>query len=247
MHLYFIRHAQSTNNALYAETGSTAGRASDPPLTALGERQAQYLAAHLARRNGAAASRWDRHNHHGYQFTCVYTSLMRRAVHTGTILTEALEVPLQAWPEIHERGGIFEEDPETGESRGLRGQGRGFYQRHYPRLALPASLTDAGWWGRDRETTEEMAHRAAAVFAGLMERHGDSDDRVAFISHGGFYQAFLTAVLGCSPQTERLPFAATRLWFTLNNTGITRIDFDRDRISLVYHNRLHHLPADKIT
>jgi 2,3-bisphosphoglycerate-dependent phosphoglycerate mutase len=247
MHLYFIRHAQSTNNALYVETGSSAGRSPDPPLTPLGEHQAALLAEHLAAQNGSPASQWDRHGHHGYQFTHVYTSLMIRAVHTGSILAEALDAPLLAWPEIHERGGIFEEDPVSGVSRGLGGQGRAFFQTRFPRLMLPATVSEAGWWGRDRETTEEMSRRAAEVFAALVARHAGSEDRVALISHGGFYQAFMATVLGYPMRTDSLPGETARVWFTINNTGITRVDFSEDRVRLIYHNQLQHLPADKIT
>ena len=44
MQLYIIRHAQSYNNALTDWTE----RVSDPPLTELGEQQADLLAAYLA-------------------------------------------------------------------------------------------------------------------------------------------------------------------------------------------------------
>jgi 2,3-bisphosphoglycerate-dependent phosphoglycerate mutase len=36
MQLYLIRHAQSTNNVLWSETGGGEGRVADPELTAVG-------------------------------------------------------------------------------------------------------------------------------------------------------------------------------------------------------------------
>ncbi len=38
-----------------------------------------------------------------------------------------------------------------------------------------------------------------------------------------------------------------RLWFTLQNTAITRVDFFPDRTDFVYHNRVNFLPRDLIT
>lgn len=248
MQLYFIRHAQSTNNALYAETGSERGRSSDPGLTPLGKQQALRLAHYLAGHNGSPpASMWDQHHYNSYPFTHLYTSLMVRAIHTGHALAEAISLPLLAWPELHERGGIFEEDVDTGESVGLPGQGRSFFQQHFPRLVLPAELTESGWWGSDRESTDEMVLRAAAVLAELLARHGHTEDRVALISHGGFYQAFLAVLLGYQMQTASVNNEATRVWFALNNTGITRVDFGDDHIRLVFLNRLDHLPAHMVT
>ena len=41
--------------------------------------------------------------------------------------------------------------------------------------------------------------------------------------------------------------AGRRCWFGLNNTAITRIDFDLDRLRLVYMNRADFLPRSLIT
>ena len=37
------------------------------------------------------------------------------------------------------------------------------------------------------------------------------------------------------------------VWFTMHNTGITRIDFHSDHTSLIYHNRLEHLPPELVS
>ena len=44
MRLYYIRHAQSENNALWDQTGSDEGRKHDPSLTELGWEQAMRAA-----------------------------------------------------------------------------------------------------------------------------------------------------------------------------------------------------------
>jgi hypothetical protein len=39
-----------------------------------------------------------------------------------------------------------------------------------------------------------------------------------------------------------------KIWFFLNNTGISRFDFDPDGVAvLVYHNRTDHLPERLLT
>ncbi|NJK45922.1 MAG: histidine phosphatase family protein [Pleurocapsa sp. SU_196_0] len=43
MRLYFIRHAQSSNNALWDSTGSENGRSDDPELSDVGVMQARAL------------------------------------------------------------------------------------------------------------------------------------------------------------------------------------------------------------
>ena len=48
MILYYIRHGQSANNALWDSSGSSEGRSDDPPLTPVGEAQAQHVAKWLA-------------------------------------------------------------------------------------------------------------------------------------------------------------------------------------------------------
>ena len=73
----------------------------------------------------------------------------------------------------------------------------------------------------------------------MTERHGRTEDRVAVVSHGGFYNFFLTTLLNTAP--------GDGFWFNLNNTGLTRLDFRDEGVSLTYANRLEHLPAELIT
>jgi 2,3-bisphosphoglycerate-dependent phosphoglycerate mutase len=61
MRIFFIRHGQSENNALWVRTQSHHGRVPDPDLTEIGKRQlaytAQFLDYCLSGENGAAATR----------------------------------------------------------------------------------------------------------------------------------------------------------------------------------------------
>lgn len=240
MQLYFIRHAQSANNALWAGTGSDEGRSHDPELTPAGKEQARYLAEFFKAAKEAPDSQGE-----GYPYdkpaklTHIYCSLMLRSVATGTILARALDLPLHALGEIFEEGGIYDDDPETGDKIGLPGFGKSYFEENYPDLLLPETMNPAGWWNRDYELPEDRPKRARTALANILELHGGTQDRVALISHGGFYNLFLKALLKVEDQHN--------YWFTLNNTGLTRIDFHDEWISLVYCNRTDFLPESLIT
>jgi 2,3-bisphosphoglycerate-dependent phosphoglycerate mutase len=230
MTLFLIRHAQSDNNDLHERTGATAGRVEDPGLTTLGRRQAEILAEYLSR-NGDAGGE--------FRFTHLYTSLMVRAVATAAAVSQACGLPMTAWQEVHERMGIFLEDEQTGELIGRPGKSRSYFQEHYPSLLLADSLSDQGWWNRPVETEIQWKQRATDFIGELGRRHAGGEDRVAIVTHGGFYHEVLLALIGASGQSG--------VWFTMHNTGITRLEFHAEYVSLVYHNRLEHLPPQLVS
>jgi len=242
MQFYFIRHAQSENNLLWAETGSSEGRSEDPHLTPVGRRQAQALAEFLRGPDHGKETlivEFDLQNVHGFGLTHLYCSLMVRAVETGRVVARALDLPLVGWLDTHETGGIHRWDPETEQPVGLPGHGRSFFEAEYPELALPDSVDEAGWWNRPFEKYEERRLRAQRFLDELDRRHGDSDDRVAVISHGGFYNHMMHCLLGM-PEGQSP-------WLSMNNAAITRVDFGPERTWLVYANRCHFLPPEIIT
>ncbi len=239
MQLYFIRHGQSENNALWMSTGSHIGRNEDPGLTAVGRQQAELLAQFLSQADPTLRQPSDFQNVAGFDITHLYTSLMVRAVATGTIVARALDLPLVAWEDLHEWGGIYLRDEQTDEPVGLPGRNRAYFEQHFPDLVLPDSLDEAGWWNRPFEEPEQRLPRAKRVLHDLLERHGHTDDRVAVVSHGGFYNYLLVAIL-------KLP-GREGFWFVLNNTGISRIDFNEEETWLSYLNRVDFLPRELIT
>lgn len=239
MQLYFIRHAQSENNQIWSSTGSSSGRSEDPGITELGYRQVQHLADFIHLHHPAVpANPYDEVNVRGIGLTHLYTSLMTRAVLTGHSVAEKINLPLIGWLDIHEGGGIYLDDEESGEPVGLPGKSAKELQLLSPRLVLPEINPD-GWWNRKYEDREERILRGKRVLQTILEKHGEHDDRIALFSHGAFYNYFLTAVFGLD---ERLP-----IWFSLNNTGITRIDFNGYGAALIYSNRTEHLPAELLT
>jgi 2,3-bisphosphoglycerate-dependent phosphoglycerate mutase len=235
MQFYFIRHAQSSNNFLYDTTGSSVGRSEDPELTEVGYHQAELLARFLARGNPVPT---DRLNRSGFGITHLYTSLMVRAVATATIIARELALAPVGWEELHEGGGIYLEDPETGEKVGQPGKTRAYFATHYPELVLPATFNDDGWWNRPFEEYEQVFPRAERFLNDLLTRHGNTEDRVAVVSHGGFYNVLMQTIF---------KIGRANVWFHLNNAAITRIDFLGEEIVLVYANRTDFLPNDLIT
>ena len=239
MRLYFIRHGQSSNNALWDSTGSSQGRSHDPVLSEIGYRQAARLSEFLNKSDpGAGAAGRDLQNATGFGITHLYCSLMVRAVATGTVVSETLGLPLRAWPDLHEVGGIYLDDETSGERAGLPGFNRADFAAMYPGLVLPDSLGESGWWNRPFETRDEALIRAQRFKDGLLEKHGHTSDCVAVISHGDFYNMFLAILL-------KVP-TPPQVWFSMNNVGITRFNFD-DEVSISYMNRVDFLPRDLVT
>jgi broad specificity phosphatase PhoE len=164
---------------------------------------------------------------------------MIRAVATGAIVADALSLPLLAWEDLHENGGLYLKDEETGERIGQAGANRAYFEAHYPNLVLPESLGQAGWWNRPFEERAQRPVRAKRFWRDLIARHGNTEDRVAVVGHGGFYNHLLAALLDM-PKRDGY-------WFALNNAAITRIDFHAEEVVLVYLNRVDFLPRELIT
>jgi 2,3-bisphosphoglycerate-dependent phosphoglycerate mutase len=239
MQFYFIRHGQSTNNALWDRIGSGNGRSEDPELTDVGQQQARQVAGLLGRsRSPARVAPNDPKNVTGFRITHLYCSPMVRAVDTGTHIASALNLPLTVWKDLHETGGIFLDDPVTKEHIGLPGNTRAYLQQRFPDLVLPDAIDGKGWWNRPFETPEERPVRAQRVLRELVSRHGGTDDRVAVVSHGGFYNHLMDEILVSHEPAH---------WFAMNNTAITRIDFERERTQVTYMNRTDFLSDELIT
>jgi 2,3-bisphosphoglycerate-dependent phosphoglycerate mutase len=257
MELYFIRHGQSQNNANWNDPDYT--ESPDPPLTDIGKEQASLLAEFLKKNQTITNDKdWNMQNRYGFGLTHVYTSLMERAAYTAAPIAQALDIPLIAWKEIHEEGGIFSRadkrsTPQSGSVDksnilGLPGRPRSYFMQNFRRLTLPDDLNETGWWNRSFEAEDERQPRADQVFADLLARHRDREgqpqDRVAFVSHGGFFMRLMCAIL-------KLPWRQAahglRSWFMMNNCAITRVDVRGDDLNIAYLNRTDFLPDRLIT
>ncbi len=246
MQLYFIRHGQSINNA---NTRNAEYKENpDPYLTEIGLEQAEYLAKYLKEKQDIVEHEtWNIQNQYGFGLTHIYTSLMERAPMTAAPAARVLGIPFTTWMDIHEEGGIYAREEED-KHRGLPGKPRSYFEKNFPELKLPDDLNESGWWNRPFETEEERQPRADKVLAELIERHGDKEgqpeERIAFVSHGGFFVRLISAML-------QLPWRQGTLgrssWFLLNNCSISRFDIRKDNIMISYINNTNHLPANLIT
>lgn len=248
MQIYFIRHAQSINNAHWGD--ETYQESNDPELTKLAHSQVEYLASFLGE-NQKLDERitWNPQNRYGFGLTHIYTSLMVRAVGTAMPVAQALGLNLVAWPEIHETGGIFSRIPED-EMLGLPGKPRSFFESKFPNLEIPDWLDETGWWqSRSFEEHSQRQPRAEKVWAEILSQHADREGkpehRVALVSHGGFFMHLLTTALKI--EMRRIEEFDHEYWFLMNNCGITRLDVTNDRVLVMYVNRTDFLPSDLIT
>lgn len=242
MQLYLIRHGQSTNNALWDASHSEVGRVVDPALTALGRQQAIAAGAYLAASNGPSGnSERDPQNHTGFGLTHLYCSFMDRAINTGLEISRAVGLPLVAWTEAHEGGGLYAVDATSGAVVGVPGGNREYFATRYPELALPDELGAAGWYIGGHEDADGLRARIAFFRQQLAERHAGTSDRVGLVTHGDFYHHLLAAILNIPPAD------GSNGWFYLNNLGISRLDFRAQGLRVMYLNRADYLPASLVT
>lgn len=252
MRFYFIRHAQSADNQFVVQNAhkgvrgvgldqSWLNRQADPELSETGRRQAQTLSRFFAQKKeemSDKAASIDPY-HDGFGLTHIYASLMVRTMGTAGAIGDALHLTPAVWEDLHETGGIWEPDLETGKPVGSAGKNREYFQNRFPHFALPDHLGREGWWNRPLETASECKERAERFCHDLMERHGDTEDRVAVVSHGLFYSFVIKALL-------KIP-SGTRVIFAINNAAMTRIDFNEGHARVIYQNRTDFFPPDLIT
>jgi 2,3-bisphosphoglycerate-dependent phosphoglycerate mutase len=230
MRFVMIRHGQSTNNALWDETGDDIGRVVDSPLTPLGEAQANALAAYAT----CPGLPW--------ALTHLYASPMARAVQTAAPLAEALDLPLLLSQDLFEVGGPYDVLTDTGEQVSHPGSGRSVIAALSERLHLPDWLTEEGWWRGEVEREREVyAARADRLIQALRETH-DRDDVVGLVSHGWFGNVLLGRLLGIEEMSGA---------FELANTSMSLLEDTEDGVpwdvTAIRINWLPHLAADQVS
>ncbi len=247
MQLLIIRHAQSFNNYIaedlpYDEYMEK--RSHEPPITELGQRQAQLLADHLAGdvHPEVAYERTPNQNGFGYEITRLYCSPMLRTLQTALPISKALGVQPQVWIDIHEHGGVFQGNPrsEAGVTN-FPGLTRQACLEGFPGYTLPAEITEEGWWFGGYEEIASCNQRAVRAAETLQQwSEAMPDERIAIVSHGTFADALIKALF-------KQDFESS-LGYYHYNTAITRIDWThRGFMVLRYLNRTQHLPVELIT
>lgn len=230
MRFVLIRHGQSTNNALWAETGDDTGREVDTRLTALGESQATALAAYAL----SPGLPWD--------VTHLYASPMARAVQTAAPLAEALDLPLALNQDLFEVGGPYDLHQDSGEQVAHPGSGSGVIAALSDRVRLPDWLTEDGWWRGEVEREREVyVARADRLISSLREVH-DRDAVVGLVSHGWFGNVLLGRLLGIEEMNGA---------FELANTSITLLEDTEEGVpwdvTAIRVNWLPHLNPEQVS
>ena len=232
MELFFIRHGQSSNNALADPTQ----RVQDPLLTPAGEKQAERVAEHIAA--GLHLVGGNVGEQDGARLDRLYCSAMIRAMQTARPVGKALGIAPEVYIDIHEFGGIFLDRPDGG-SDGFPGQTRAEMERDFAGYTLPDAVGADGWWKGPRETEEAQRERAARTARDLWAR-AESDERVGLVSHGDYLNLLLQILLGIE--------GGEGLYLYHRNTAITRIHLYADGTSdLYYLNRTVHTEPDLMT
>ncbi|AKT51797.1 histidine phosphatase family protein [Arsenicicoccus sp. oral taxon 190] len=225
MDLFVIRHGQSENNKLYAETGSRAGRTPDSELAELGQEQARRL---------AEAVRGDRSH---LDVDVLYTALTHRCLQTATPLADALGLEPIGRADLGEVGGLYAAHPATNVRRPYPGLSVQDMRDLAPRLQLPADVESAGGWdGGFEEEHDQAQGRAAAVLADIAAQHGDRA-KVGILTHQHFGQLLIGAAAGIGEAGRK---------FELSNSSVTALRHEDGQWRVLWVNRVRHLDSDQI-
>jgi broad specificity phosphatase PhoE len=165
----FLRHGESEGNA----QGRMQGRR-DYPLTALGREQARRAATFIASS--------------GLTLNAVYTSPLKRALETASIVAES---------GVRPPASVDEDLPEIG-AGSLEGLNEAEISVAHPEfMHRPLSETgDFSAYGG--ESNSEVQLRLTRLMARLEARHRSAEERVLLVGHGGFHYQFVKALL-CEP------------------------------------------------
>ena len=240
MELFIIRHGQSGNNAL----ANIRDRSVDPPLTDLGERQAEMLGEYVARGENQELSRETTGNtkyelRHGLGITSLFTSPMYRSLQTVQPVSRASGLAPRIWVDIHEEGGMFLNHGGDEGLVGYPGRTRSEILAEFPDYVLPTSFDETGWWNKDHEEPASLLVRATKVSEQLKEM-AKTEDRVAIITHGAFMNALLNAIFG--------QISEGHMYYRHHNTAISRFYMDGDgRFEVLYLNSTVHLNPESIS
>ena len=221
MEFYLVRHGQSVNNA------SPGALEPDPALTNLGRGQAGCVGKAL-REKGIRR---------------LYCSPMLRALQTAEILGRILTLPPHVYVGLHEWDGIWEASVGRYGAT-LPGLTRTQMREFCPNVILPPEVTDEGWLFSEWENVELMlrrSYRDAGAFIQQAETiHGESDEWVAVVSHGGFLATMVGAFfdLPSNDDPDRFPH---------RNGAFSKIRKPREGAQLRYLHRISHLPREMLT
>lgn len=244
MHLLLVRHGQSANNILEAAHGCGEAfnkrRVVDPPLSALGFRQAQLLGRHLGAQLRRAKPR--------IRLVC---SSMTRACQTIEPLASSLALSPVVHPDVHEVKGFY----ATSGPGNQRGPTRAALQQLFP--GYDASLIPEE--GQGSELCRDAFSRARRVISMLntwASEDPSGEEIVVLVSHNDFIGLLARQLLVPSGQNEALgdepELLFTESYWPMNNTGVSHFVLGarpprsayKVPTYLIYWNRSDHLTEE---
>jgi broad specificity phosphatase PhoE len=171
MYLHCVRHGESTYNA----EGRVQGQ-SDVPLSELGLRQAEAVAAAMAE----------------LPIEAVYSSPLRRAMQTAQPLADRLRLPITTDPRLMEvHAGVFQDE--------LRAE----LDRRYPEEYARWRSGDPDFAIPGGESRRRLMQRGEEV---LREIGAAGHEHVAVVTHGGLLAGAMKALLEIPAQRNPFVF-----------------------------------------
>ena len=246
MRLYLIRHAESANNALFYGSDNVEGRTPDPEITQNGHQQAKLLGQHLSSAgNEPRQHPHERSENRDHGLTHIYCSLMTRSLLTAEYVAKACQIEVEALADIFERKGLYEFD-DSGNEKGVPGPGRTYFMDRFPTVKLPDSLNNDGWWNRPVEMDQQFFIRVSQSLDKIKKRHEQTNDRVGMVVHGDYVDQCINELMGVERKPENYRKAWIANW-VFHNTSLSRIDLMSGAQSVIYLNKIDHLPDNLVT
>jgi 2,3-bisphosphoglycerate-dependent phosphoglycerate mutase len=211
MKITFIRHAESHNNYLNFLYRNDIDYDLDPPLSELGRRQAAALAEFL-----------ESHRQE-FNFDRIFISPFLRTLQTADAFSHLYpDFPKTVWMWIHEGGGCFEiESDEPRVTVGNPGMKRSEINAQFPQFSVSEEITEKGWYFLPEvEPYSHEYYRAFYVVDHLVHAYGETDEHIALVSHGNFFNHLVSAIFQGTLKRDR--------WFTINNTALAQFRYTAD-------------------
>jgi broad specificity phosphatase PhoE len=194
LRVWLVRHGESTWNAIGRVQGW-----SDPPLSELGEWQAEQVARRLA----------------SVELAAVYTSTLQRAFQTAQIIADKLDLTPVPDPRLREHG--------MGEATGMVWGREAFFTR-WPFLT---EIANQGKPIRTHipgaEPLDTFINRVNAAIHAIRQAHTQGD--VAVVAHGGVVRAYLADLMKASLGSAEFSFgnvSISQVEFTEENFAKVR-------------------------
>lgn len=204
MELFIIRHGDAFLDFL---------NPLDPPLSQRGERQAEFTGKRISRE----------------KIDLLYTSPLRRALKTATIINRTLCLPIYVW------SGLIEQNEYPGNSFLSPRE----IEEKFEGTEVDERLIKDNWWKGIKNDENESYLRAGKVEKFLREAFEEKDVGILLVSHGTFGGILISKFLNLPP----CGYAR----FSEKNCSISCLEIAPGRVKIRYLNRIGHIPDELIT